>query len=236
MTQITHNLMNIQGRIVAASERYERTPGSVRLLAVSKRHPASSVIEAFGSGQTQFGENFVTESVNKQAEVNQLFESDPNKINQLSWHFIGRIQSNKTRQVAQHFSWVHSLDRIKIARRLNDHRQGQPLNVLVQVNLSENPDRPGVEPNQVEAFLNELETFEHLALRGLMAMAPATDCFETQSSAFSEVKQLFDQFGAGRDGFTELSMGMSGDLEAAIANGSTWVRIGTDVFGKRPSD
>lgn len=237
MTQITHNLMNIRQRIVTASERYRRIPDSVQLLAVSKRHPASAVYEAWRAGQTDFGENYVGEALTKQAEVDALIGVNGNENKPLAWHFIGKIQSNKAKDVAGNFSWVHSLDRLKIASRLNEFRDaGTPLNVLVQVNLSSDPARPGVEPAGVADFVAEVDAFERLSVRGLMAMAPATDCFETQARAFASVKLLYDQIRVNYKHVDQLSMGMSGDLEAAIANGATWVRIGTDVFGKRPAD
>ncbi len=237
MTQITHNLMNIQERIVTASARYQRIPGSVRLLAVSKRHPASAVYEACQAGQTEFGENYVSEGLRKQTELDALFRANSNENKHLNWHFIGRIQSNKTREVAQNFSWVHSLDRLKTARRLDAARgPGAPLNVLIQVNLSGDSTRPGVEPGEVAEFVSRISGYERLAVRGLMAMAPDTRCFDTQSRAFASVKRIHDDISQDHEGFDQLSMGMSGDLEAAIANGATWVRIGTDVFGKRPSD
>lgn len=236
MTQITHNLMNIQQRIVTASERYQRAPGAVQLLAVSKRHPAEAICEASAAGQTDFGENYVGEALSKQQEVEALLGNCGPDHPPLVWHFIGKIQSNKARQIAQHFDWVHSLDRLKIARRLNRFRgPGTPLNVLVQVNLSGDSSRAGVEPDEVGHFVEQVRTLERLRVRGLMAMAPATECFETQSEAFARVRRLFDAIPPA-DEFDQLSMGMSGDMEAAIANGATWVRIGTDVFGKRPTD
>ncbi len=237
MTQITHNLMNIQERIVTASKRYRRIPDSVQLLAVSKRHPATAVVEACDAGQTHFGENFVSEALTKQAEINPLSAANSLNNKELNWHFIGKIQSNKARQIAQNFSWVHSLDREKIARRLNQFRNSRPpLNVLVQVNLSGDPERAGVEPSKVADFVTAIKSFERLKVRGLMAMAPATDCFDAQSAAFARVKILLEDIRQHDDSIDQLSMGMSGDLEAAIANGATWVRIGTDVFGKRPTD
>lgn len=236
MTQITHNLMNIQERIVLAAKRYGRNPETVRLLAVSKRHPASAVIDACRAGQTQFGENFATEAVEKQAQVLEEIGSNANNYNEISWHFIGKVQSNKAKIIARHFSWVHSLDRVKIARRLNEFRgPGQPLNVLVQINLSDDPDRAGVQPSQAAEFIDALTPFDRLRVRGLMAMAPNTDSFDEQSAAFARVRTVFEDLHASHDQLDELSMGMSGDLEAAIAQGATWVRIGTDVFGKRPN-
>lgn len=236
MTQITHNLMNIQQRIVTASERYQRNPDSVRLLAVSKRHSAEAVCEALAAGQVDFGENYVSEALSKQEAVDSLQRRAEGSVTPAVWHFIGKIQSNKARDVAQHFSWVHSLDRLKVARRLHHFRgPGAPLNVLVQVNLSGTESRAGVEPDAVADLVCEIRELGRLSVRGLMAMAPATDCFETQCESFARVKQLFDEIQPA-DEFNQLSMGMSGDMEAAIANGATWVRIGTDVFGKRPAD
>ena len=229
--------MNIRQRIVTASERYQRNEDSVQLLAVSKRHPAGAVYEAYEAGQTHFGENFVNEALLKQAEIAQMLGSNANENKPLTWHFIGKIQSNKARQIARNFTWVHSLDRYKVAKRLDHYCDAQqPLNVLVQVNLSNNPERPGVAIEEVEEFVARVNTFDNLRIRGLMAVAPATDDYETQFAAFAQVKHLLDKIQVQNASFDQLSMGMSGDLEAAIANGATWVRIGTDVFGKRPAD
>ncbi len=229
--------MNIQERIVTASKRYQRIPESVQLLAVSKRHSAQAIAEASKAGQVHFGENFVSEALTKQSELEPLFNNNSKINRELVWHFIGKIQSNKARLVAQHFSWVHSLDREKIARRLNEFRRfGPPLNVLVQINLSDDPKRAGIQPSEATDFISAISSYDRLRVRGLMAMAPATDCFDTQSAAFARVKALLEDVRKKDAGIDQLSMGMSGDLEAAIKNGATWVRIGTDVFGKRPTD
>lgn len=224
MTQITHNLTAIKQRIVTAARLYGRNPDSVHLLAVSKKHSVESVREASQAGQRHFGENFLAEAIGKISQLNE----------DLTWHFIGAIQSNKSRDIARYFDWVHSIDRTKIAQRLHRARgPGHPLNVLIQVNLSADTERAGVQPDDLNELAGQIAKLSRLRLRGLMAMAPNTDCFDSQSQAFARTHELF--LGLQSAGFEldSLSMGMSGDLEAAIKNGATWVRIGTDLFGKR---
>ncbi|MEM7082433.1 MAG: YggS family pyridoxal phosphate-dependent enzyme [Pseudomonadota bacterium] len=235
MTQITHNLMNIQERIASAARASGRDPASVKLLAVSKKHPAEAILDAQAAGHIHFGENFAAEALDKQRIIDA--QNAPAAAEALRWHFIGRIQSNKARQVATHFSWVHSLDRDKIARRLDQFRgPGQPLNVLVQINLSDDSTRSGVPVDEAPAFIERTRALPRLRVRGLMAMAPATDDYDEQAAAFAKVEALSQSLQQKWPDLVELSMGMSGDLEAAIAHGATWVRIGTDVFGKRPVD
>ena len=228
MTQIAERLATVRARIRAAEERFDRPADSVQLLAVSKTKPASALRAAMAAGQFAFGENYVQDARQKQQ---RLADSGA------QWHFIGPLQSNKTKVVAQHFDWVHSVEREKIARRLSDHRDDDlpPLNVCLQVNVSGEATKSGLQPEDVPALAAAVAALPRLRLRGLMAIpAPARD-FEEQRRPFRELRELREQLV--QDGLTldTLSMGMSADLEAAIAEGSTMVRVGTDIFGARES-
>jgi len=223
---IGDNLQAVRARIVAASARAGRDPASVRLLAVSKTHSAALVEEAFIAGQTAFGENYVQEALEKM---------DTLAASGIEWHLIGPLQSNKTRVVSERFHWVHTVDREKIARRLSEARPAgmPPLQVLVQVNVSGEASKSGVAPAQAVAVSRAIAAMPRLRLRGLMAIPEPTDDVEQQSARFREVRVLFDELkDAGLDVDT-LSMGMTGDMDAAIAEGSTMVRIGTAIFGQR---
>lgn len=236
MNSIVVNLMKVRERIELAALAAKREPEEIELLAVSKTFPASAVEEAMHAGQSAFGENYVQEAVEK---IEKLAKLKP----WLTWHFIGPLQSNKTREVAQHFDWVHSVDRLKIAERLSTQR-GEfpdlpPLMVCVQINVSEEDSKSGVSLVEVEELCNAITSLPNLVLRGLMAIpAPNPDPIK-QRQAFAAVQDCFKQIQAahatemGYQYFDTLSMGMSDDLEAAIAEGSTIVRVGTAIFGKR---
>ena len=236
MNSIVVNLMQVRTRIELAALAAKREPEEIELLAVSKTFPASAVEEAMHAGQSAFGENYVQEAVEK---IEKLAKLRP----WLIWHFIGPLQSNKTREVAQHFDWVHSVDRLKIAERLSVQR-GEfpdlpPLHVCVQINVSEEDSKSGVSLAEVEELCNAITSLPNLVLRGLMAIpAPNPDPI-MQRQAFAAVQDCFRKIQAahsvelGYQFFDTLSMGMSDDLEAAIAEGSTMVRIGTAIFGKR---
>lgn len=206
----------------------DRPADGVTLLAVSKTFPAADVREAFQAGQHSFGENYVQEAVDKMAELADLRP-------QIEWHLIGPLQSNKTRVVAENFDWVHTVDRLKIAQRLSDQRPTHlpPLQVCVQVNTSGEASKSGVEPAEALALAQAVAQLPHLHLRGVMALpAPSTDAF-TQHQALKKIREVFDEL---RDhGLTldTLSMGMSTDLEMAVEQGSTMVRIGSAIFGQR---
>lgn len=228
---IEQNIPVVRERIRRAEQAAGRIAESVRLLAVSKTRPPQAVRAAVAAGCLEFGENYVQEGVDKVLALADL---------PLCWHFIGPIQSNKTRAIAEHFDWVHSIDRLKIAQRLSEQRPPErpPLQVCIQVNISDEASKGGVtvaELNQLAAGIVELP---RLQLRGLMAIpAPTTDVGE-QRSAFAAVRAAFEQLRAsfpqlGSRQFDTLSMGMSADLEAAIAEGATIVRVGTDIFGPR---
>ena len=236
MNSIVVNLMQIKQRIELAALAAKREPEEIELLAVSKTFPTSAIEEAMHVGQTAFGENYVQEGVEK---ITQLAKLRP----WLVWHFIGPLQSNKTREVAEHFDWVHSVDRLKIAERLSAQRGEFPslaeLQLCVQVNVSDEESKGGVPLSEAEALCDLIVQLPNIVLRGLMAIpAPSSDLGE-QRKAFAQVQDCFKRIQATRSTntryqfFDTLSMGMSDDLEAAIAEGSTIVRVGTAIFGKR---
>lgn len=236
MSPVPNNLQAVKARIHAAMHAAGRPPESVRLLAVSKTKPASDVAEAVAAGQLAFGENYVQEGVDKIAELTNL--RGPNG-EALEWHFIGLLQSNKTRPVAEHFHWVHSIDRLKIAERLSAQRPETlpPLQVCVQVNISDENSKSGCAPTEALDLCRQVAALPRLTLRGLMAIpAPAED-EAGQRAPCRALRQLFDEikaqpWAAGLP-LDTLSVGMSHDLEAAITEGSTMVRIGTAIFGER---
>jgi len=236
MNSIIANLMQVRQRIELAALAAKRKPEDVELLAVSKTFPASAIEEAMHAGQSAFGENYVQEGIEK---IVQLAKLRP----WLVWHFIGPLQSNKTREVAEHFDWVHGIDRLKIAERLSTQR-GEfsdlaPLQLCVQVNVSAEDSKSGVALAEAEVLCQEIAKLPNVILRGLMAIpAPNADP-ALQRQAFAAVRDCFVGILAAHSAnpsfqfFNTLSMGMSDDLESAIAEGSTMVRVGTAIFGKR---
>ena len=236
MSQVTAKLMLVKQRLELAALAAKREPEDIQLLAVSKTFPAIAVEEAMHAGQTAFGENYVQEGVEK---ILQLAKLRP----WLEWHFIGPLQSNKTRDVAEHFDWVHSIDRLKIAERLSTQRgefsEVGDLQVCVQINVSAEESKSGIALDEVEALCNAVAKLPHIVLRGLMAIPAPSDDIDQQRQAFAAVRECFVGIKAkhsndvGYDFFDTLSMGMSDDMEAAIAEGSTMVRIGSAIFGKR---
>ncbi len=226
MTSVAKNLQLIRQQIQTFEQCYARDTGSVQLLAVSKKQPAEKLRDAFAAGQRDFGENYVQEALDK---MQQLADLD------CVWHFIGPVQSNKTRNIAEHFAWVHSVERSKIARRLSEQRPASlpDLNVCVQVNLSAEASKSGTSLAECEQLCAEVATLPRIRLRGLMAIpAPLTE-LAAQRACFHPLTQTFARLRAQYPGFDTLSMGMSGDFEAAIAEGSTMIRIGTALFGAR---
>ncbi|MBT9497841.1 MAG: YggS family pyridoxal phosphate-dependent enzyme [Zoogloea sp.] len=219
-------LQNLALRIARAAEAVGREPAGVRLLAVSKTWPADSVREAAAAGQRAFGENYVQEGVAKVEALAGLG---------LEWHFIGPLQSNKTRLVANSFAWVHSIDRLKIAERLSEQRDVHlpPLEVCIQVNVSGEASKSGVAPDDLPELARAVAALPRLRLRGLMAIPEPTSDVALQRARFASLRQLREQLNAGGLQLDTLSMGMSDDLEAAIAEGSTMVRVGTAIFGGR---
>jgi pyridoxal phosphate enzyme (YggS family) len=223
MTTIADNIAQVRSRIHAAEQAAQRAAGSVQLLAVSKTKPAQALREAYAAGLRDFGENYLQEALGKQAELTDL---------PLIWHFIGPIQSNKTRAIAEHFDWVHSVDRLKIAQRLSEQRPAElpPLNICIQVNVSGEASKSGCTPTDLPALAKAIAALPHLTLRGLMAIPEPTDDRAEQDAAFAAVQRLQASLDLPLD---TLSMGMSHDLESAIAQDATWVRIGTALFGAR---
>ncbi len=223
MSTIANNIAKVAARIREAAQAAGRDPDTVGLLAVSKTQPAEAIREANGAGLSDFGENYLQEALEKQADLADLA---------LTWHFIGPIQSNKTRAIAEHFDWVHSVDRLKIAQRLSEQRPTElpPLNVCLQVNVSGEASKSGCAPQDVAELGRTIATLPNLRLRGLMAIPEPTDDRAEQHAAFARLRQLQQALALELD---TLSMGMSQDLEAAIAEGATWVRIGTALFGAR---
>ncbi|RDU95009.1 YggS family pyridoxal phosphate-dependent enzyme [Trinickia dinghuensis] len=228
MSHIADNLLAVQARIARAAQTAERTPDSIRLLAVSKTFPAEDVRAAFTAGQCAFGENYVQESLSKIEALADLRA-------RIEWHFIGPLQSNKTRPVAEHFDWVHSVDRLKIAQRLSEQRPDAlpPLNVCLQINVSGEASKSGVAPADAPALARAIGALPKLRLRGLMSIPEPAGDLEAQREPHRILRALFDALVAEGVALDTMSMGMSGDLEAAVMEGATIVRIGTAVFGKR---
>ena len=227
MTAIAANLQAVRTRIATAERESGRTPSSVRLLAVSKTKPAGAVREAHAAGQRAFAENYVQEGVDKVQALRDL---------RVEWHFIGPIQSNKTRAVAAHFDWVHTVEREKIAQRLSEQRGRDlaPLQICLQVNVSGETSKSGVAPAELPALVKAVAQLPQLHLRGLMCIPEPTDDIVLQRARFAQLRGLLETLNAKLGlGMDTLSMGMSDDLETAIAEGATMVRIGTAIFGAR---
>ncbi|SFI03033.1 hypothetical protein SAMN05216206_1159 [Pseudomonas guineae] len=223
MSTIAENIAKVGVRIREAAQASQRDCGSIGLLAVSKTKPAAAIRQAFNAGTANFGENYLQEALDKQVELHDL---------PLTWHFIGPIQSNKTKPIAEHFSWVHSVDRLKIAERLSAQRPAHlpPLNICLQVNVSGEASKSGCSPDELSALAHAVTQLPHLHLRGLMTIPEPTDDPAEQRAAFARLRELQQGLNLGLD---TLSMGMSHDLEAAIGEGATWVRVGTALFGAR---
>lgn len=230
MSTIAHKLQAVDATIHAALKAAGRDAGAVRLLAVSKTFPAEAVLEAIAAGQHAFGENYLQEALDKIAAVAAALPSE-----QVEWHFIGPIQSNKTRPIAASFAWVHTVERLKIAQRLSEQRPAglPPLNVCLQVNISGEASKSGATPEELPELARQVALLPNLKLRGLMAIPePETDVAK-QRAAFARVRELAEQLRAGGIELDTLSMGMSADMAAAIAEGATIVRVGSAIFGAR---
>jgi hypothetical protein len=230
MSSISHNLQAVHERIARAAQAASRDAGEVMLLAVSKTFGPDAVLQAAQAGQRAFGENYLQEALDKMAVLHAQW---PDLL--LEWHFIGPIQSNKTRPIAEHFDWVHSVERAKIAQRLSDQRPAHlpPLNVCLQVNISGEASKSGAEPQDVEEIAHAIAIMPRLKLRGLMAIPEPAEDFEKQRASFRQLRELQERLRMRGLELDTLSMGMSADLDAAIAEGSTIVRIGTAIFGQR---
>ncbi len=228
MIRVTENLAIIRDLLHQAAIDAGRDPESVRLVAVSKKHPVAAVLEAANAGQRDFGENFVQEGVDK---IEQAGRDD------LVWHFIGHLQSNKTRDAAKYFDWVHTIDRFKIARRLAEQRPADKpaLNVCIQVNVDQEASKSGVAPEEAVELAAQVAGLDRLRLRGFMCIPEATDDVDRQRRAFQTMRELAETARERGLDTDTLSMGMTADYAAAIAEGATLVRIGTAVFGPRPT-
>ena len=229
MNDIAHNLAQVRDKISAAAKRCGRASEEITLLAVSKTKPASAIADAIEAGQHAFGENYVQEGVDKIRFFQEQGKTD------LQWHFIGPLQSNKSRLVAEHFDWCHTIDRLRIASRLNDQRPEAlpPLNVLIQVNISDENSKSGIALEELDALAADVAALPRLTLRGLMAIPAPESSYERQFAVAQQMAVAFEALKARYETVDTLSLGMSDDMEAAIAAGSTMVRIGTAIFGAR---
>ena len=236
---IVRKLQLVRDRITTACVAAGRNPAAVQLMAVSKTFGADAVIEAMSDGQRVFGENYIAEGVEKILALRAWQSAQPERLAvPLQWHCIGPVQSNKTRLVAEHFDWVQSVDRLKIAQRLSEQRPAglPPLQVCIQVNIDGGANKSGVLPDEVEAMARELAQLPRLQLRGLMAIPEPAPYFIAACALHERVRALFDQLNKGGSlplQMDTLSLGMTADLEAAIHAGSTMVRVGTAIFGER---
>jgi pyridoxal phosphate enzyme (YggS family) len=226
MTTIAVRLQAVRSRIAAAAMAAGRSPVDIRLIAVSKTFPAAAIAEAYAAGQVGFGENYLQEAVGKIATLSDL---------RLEWHHIGPIQSNKTRQIAEQFHWVHGVDRLKIAERLSSSRPASlaPLDICIQVNVSGEESKSGARPDEVFTLAKAVSRLAGIRLRGLMAIPKPTPDIGLQRSGFRQIRELKDEILSRGIALDTLSMGMSDDLEAAIAEGATLVRVGRAIFGER---
>ena len=225
---IQSNLANLKRHIQQLCRRYDREADCAQLLAVSKTFPANDIREAYACGQRCFGENYVDEALNKINSLSDLV---------IEWHYIGPIQSNKTRKIAENFDWVHSLASVKHARRLSEQRPDDrpPLNVCIQVNISHEASKSGLDTDEVTSLAEEIQQLPGLKLRGIMGIPARTSDTASQRQAFAELASIYRQLQDTGEDIDTLSMGMTADLEAAIAEGSTMLRIGTAIFGARES-
>jgi pyridoxal phosphate enzyme (YggS family) len=229
MPTIADNLRQVYRQIASAAEDAGRSPETVRLLAVSKGQPADALRECHAAGQRDFGENYLQEALDKQQALADLDD--------ICWHFIGPIQANKTRKIAEHFDWVHSIDRRRVAERLSTQRSAEqtPLEVCIQVNIDREESKSGVTPEEAGTLAESVAALPHLRLRGLMAIPRNRDDIAAQRQAFARLAELLRtlRHSTGIETLDTLSMGMSRDLTAAVAEGATIVRIGTAIFGPR---
>ncbi len=226
MPEISHRLQQVYREISLYEQEFDRPPGSVQLLAASKTRPPEELLLAWQQGQRMFGESYLQEALDKIAAL---------QSKAIEWHFIGPIQSNKTRAIAEQFDWVHSIDRLKIAQRLNDQRPAEksPLQVLIQVNSSGEGSKSGCRFDELETLVQSMSVLPALKLRGLMTLPVASNHFEQQRQPFRQLRLAMEKLNQQGYGMDTLSMGMSNDMRAAIAEGATIVRVGTAIFGSR---
>jgi pyridoxal phosphate enzyme (YggS family) len=223
---IADNIAKVAARVRTSAHKCDRHSAEIMLLAVSKTRPAQAIRAAFDAGLSNIGENYLQEALDKQAELADL---------DICWHFIGPIQSNKTRSIAENFDWVHSIDRLKIARRLSEQRPPHlpPLNICLQVNISDEASKSGVSLEQLPELANATAQLERVNLRGLMTIPRASKDVAVQRDSFARLRGALQQLSGRYPNLDTLSMGMSADMEAAISEGATMVRVGTDIFGPR---
>lgn len=235
MSTIGEGLQAVNARIARAASAVGRDPKSIRLVAASKTHAPGRIEEAYRLGQSDFGENYVQEALEKMTALRALAGDDELTRRPIEWHLIGPLQANKTRQVAEHFSWVHTIEREKIARRLSEQRPdaAAPINVLLQINISGAASKSGIAPDEAIGLARSVARLPRLKLRGLMAVPEPVADLSLQRERFRAVRAVFEQLNAAGLGLDSMSLGMSADLEAAIAEGSTMVRVGTAIFGER---
>ena len=226
MDKIGKNVLKIKQDIKAAEKKFNRDSNSVLLMAVSKTQSVENILKAYEAGQRDFGENYVQESIEKIVELKNL---------DITWHFIGKIQSNKSKYIAENFDWIHSVDKISTLKKINDLRKNveEKLNVCVQVNIDSEDSKSGILVNEVEDFIVKASKFEKLKIRGLMAIPMYHPDYVSQYKTFAKIKNLFDSLIKKNFKLDTLSIGMSSDYNAAIEAGSTIVRIGTSIFGER---
>ena len=226
MIGVTENLKLIRDLLASAAAEAKREPGTVKLLAVSKKQPLSKILAAADRGQRDFGENFVQEGLDK---IHQVRERD------LNWHFIGHLQNNKTRLVAEYFDWVHTIDSLKTARRLDSQRPdtSPPLNICLQINVDREASKSGIDPDALPDLAAAMVELPSLSLRGLMCLPIARSGFEQQREPFRRLRKMAESLRNNGIDLDTLSMGMSGDYRAAVFEGATMVRIGTAIFGER---
>ena len=226
MDKIGKNILKIKQDIKAAEKKFNRDSNSVLLMAVSKTQSVENILKAYEAGQRDFGENYIQESIKKIVELKNL---------DITWHFIGKIQSNKSKYIAENFDWIHSIDKISTLKKINDLRKNveEKLNVCVQVNIDSEDSKSGILVNEVEDFIVKASKFEKLKIRGLMAIPMYHPDYVSQYKTFAKIKNLFDSLIKKNFKLDTLSIGMSSDYNAAIEAGSTIVRIGTSIFGER---
>ncbi len=226
---IANNLAQIQHNISQYCQKYHRQTHEVKLLAVSKTKSAEDIRQAFNAGQSCFGENYLQEALLKINDLQDL---------SIEWHFIGAIQSNKTRELAENFAWVHSVDRLKVAHRLSRRRDASlaPLNICLQINISHEVSKSGFSPEDINGAVDEIINLPNIQLRGLMAIPAKADNFEDQRKTFAQMHTVLQRLQLKHPQLDTLSMGMSNDMQAAIAEGSTMVRVGMAIFGARTSN
>jgi PLP dependent protein len=233
---IADKLQNVRQRIQKSTIANGRKENDVQLLAVSKKKPAQALVDVYLQGQCHFGENYLSEALEKQTEVQAILEQGKGETSgPVVWHFIGPVQSNKTRAIAENFDWVHSVERLKIAKRLNEQRpEGRgPLNICIQVNIDEEASKSGILLEELPLLAQNISEFPNLCLRGVMCIPKSDQTEASLQETFQKMKAAYDALSDHHPSVDTLSMGMSGDMDMAIACGSTMVRVGTALFGER---